>query len=292
MQVIIHAGAHCTDEDKLLRTLLRNADLLRAHGTAVPGPSRYRTLLSEVLHGLSEGEPQDDAREAFLDAVLDDQSGVDRLVLSHNSLFSVPKLALAGGTLYRRAEERTVLLRDLFPDDAITLCLGMRDIATFVPALHAATPHQDLDTLLDGADPLSLRWSDLLARLRAVAPDIGLTVWCNEDTPVLWGSLIREIGGLDPEQQILGAFDLFGEIVDPEGMRRFRAFMRDNPQVREAHKRRLMGAFLEKYALDEAVEEEFDLPGWDADLMDALSEDYDADIQWIAEMEGVRLHLP
>lgn len=37
MKVILHAGAHATDEGRLLRGLLRNADDLAARAVAVPG---------------------------------------------------------------------------------------------------------------------------------------------------------------------------------------------------------------------------------------------------------------
>lgn len=293
MRVILHCGVHFTDEDRLLKCLLRNADMLRAEGIAVPGPGRYRTLLSEIVNALDTGSPDPDARDVVLEAILDmpvDTTG--RVVLSHPDLFSVRRIALAGGRLYRKAESRLAMLQQLFAEDRVELVLGLRDMGSFLPALLAATPHERLDEVLHGADPMALGWSDLIARIRATVPDMPITVWCNEDTPLLWGQILREVAGLPPDRRIVGAFDLFGDIVSDEGMRRFRAFLKDNPGVTEAQKRRLMAAFLDKYAIADALEEELDLPGWDASGLEALSAAYDADVDRIAAIPGVRVLLP
>lgn len=51
MQISLHIGVHGTDEDRLLKGLLRNANDFRKDGVAIPGPSRYRALLSDALNG-------------------------------------------------------------------------------------------------------------------------------------------------------------------------------------------------------------------------------------------------
>ncbi|WP_375258478.1 hypothetical protein [Citreimonas sp.] len=293
MRVILHCGVHCTDEDRLLKCLLRNADMLRAEGTAVPGPDRYRTLLSEIVNALDSGTPEPAARDVVLDAILDmPADSTHRVVLSHPDLFSVRRIALAGGQLYRKAESRLAMLQRLFAEDEVELVLALRDMGSFLAALLIATPEEHLDQLLHGADAATLRWSDLIARIRDAVPDMPITVWCNEDTPLLWGQIVREVAGLEPDRKIVGAFDVFGDIVADEGMRRFRAFLKDNPGVTEIQKRRLMAAFLEKYAIADALEEDLDLPGPDAARLDALSAGYDADLARIAAIPGVRVLVP
>lgn len=290
MQIILHIGVHATDEDRLLKGLLRNAGDFRDEGVAIPGPGRYRALLSDTVNTLGDGPPAPEAREVLLDAIIDDDpERVDRLVLSHENLLSVPKLALAGGRLYRKLEQRLAAMRKLFPGDDIEIYIGLRDFATFLPAVYAATPHAGFDEFLGGADPMRLRWSEMIARIRAAVPSMPITAWCNEDTPLIWGQLLREMGGIEANRKITGAFDLFAEIVSPEGMTRFRAFLKENPGVNEAQKRRVMTAFLEKYALDEAIEQELDLPGWDGAYVDMLTELYDDDVLQVGRMPGVRL---
>ena len=293
MQVILHTGAHCTDDDRLLKCLLRNAGDWRHEGIAVPGPGKYRQLLSELannLPGMSLGE---DARDVVLDAILaEDPEQVKRLVLSHENFFSVPKLLLGGGRMYRKAETRVRILCDLFAGDQVEIFLGMRNPATFLPAVYAATPHEDFTTFLNGVDPAHVQWSDLIRRLRMDVPEVAITVWCNEDTPLIWGQILRDMAGVEASRKITGSFDLFSSIINPEGMKRFRAFLKEHPNINEMQKRRVMLAFLDKYALDEEIEEELDLPGWSEDYVEMLTEMYEDDIDTLADIPCVRLITP
>ncbi|MCR8550294.1 hypothetical protein M4578_20930 [Salipiger sp. P9] len=293
MQISLHIGVHCTDEDRLLKGLLRNADDFRKDGVSIPGPSRYRNLLSDAINNLGDNQPAAEAREVLLDAILDDDPDkVDRLILSHEKLLSVPKLVLVGGRLYRRLEQRLAAMQRLFPGDEIELFVGLRDFATFLPALLRASPVQSFEELLCGVDPMHLRWSDMIRRIQAELPSMPITVWCNEDTPLIWGEILREMAGIEMTRKIIGSFDIFSEIISAEGMTRFRIFLKENPTVNEAQKRRVMTAFLDKYALDDAIEEELDLPGWDDTYVDMLTELYDEDVWQIGQMPGVKLITP
>ncbi len=293
MQVILHTGVHCTDDDRLLKCLLRNADTWRHEGISVPGPGKYRQLLSDAVNSLANAEPAPDSREVLMDAILSqDPEQVDRLVLSHENLFSVPKLLLGGGRFYRKAETRMRMVCDLFTGDRIELFMALRDPATFLPAVYAATPHEDFDSFLNGVDPMHLRWSDLLRRIRTDVPEVPITVWCNEDTPLIWGEVVRELAGIELSRKIVGAFDVFSDIISAEGMKRFRAFLKEHPNINEMQKRRVMTAFLDKYALEDAIEQELDLPGWDAAYVNALSESYEEDLYTIERLPGVTVITP
>ena len=291
MQLILHAGVHATDEDRLIKCLLKNTGALSGLGVAVPGPSRYRRMIRDMLHAMAEGDLLPDARDVLLDAILDeDQPG--RVVLSNDNFFSVPRLAVGRGVFYPGAEQKLARLARVFAQDRIELYLGLRNPASFLPAVFARSPDMGFEAFLDGSDPRELRWSELLERVRREAPDVALTVWCNEDTPLIWAPLIREMAGLEPETKITGGFDLLSEIMSKDGMQRFRAYLKTHPVMTEIQKRRVIAAFLDKYALEEAIAEEVDLPGWDGDLIDALTESYEEDIFRIQRMPGVRLIAP
>ncbi|MBO9467033.1 hypothetical protein J7443_17445 [Tropicibacter sp. R15_0] len=293
MQVILHAGLPCTDDDRILKCLLRNADDWRHEGVSIPGPSKYRKFLLEAVNSLNRSGTSDDTREIVLDAILDDEhTQVDRLLLSSNTFFSVPKLMFSGGLAFRKAETRLRILQQIFDRDEVELFLGLRDPATFLPAVYAITPHTDFHEFMAGVDPMHLRWSDMIRRLRDHLPDMPITVWCNEDTPLIWGQVIREMAGIEMTRKITGAFDIFSQIINPEGMKRFRAFLKENPNINEMQKRRVMAAFLDKYALEDEIEEELDLPGWDAAYVDMLTELYDDDMYTLASMPGVNVISP
>ncbi|WP_439570005.1 hypothetical protein [Roseovarius mucosus] len=293
MQVVLHTGLHQTDSDRLFKTLLRNRDGLRPEGVAIPGPGKYRKLISEMLNALGDGRPSPDTRDVLLDSILDEDTGhVDRLILSHENLFSVPKIAFQGGTVYRKAEQRLRTLRDIFAQDSVEVFIALRNPATFLPALLTATPHDSLGALLNGLDPSQLRWSDLIGRITTALPNMPVTVWCDEDSPLIWGEVIREFAGVEPTHPIIGAYARMADIMSKEGMTRFRTYLADSPGLTEIQTRRVMVAFLDKYADDTMIEDELDVPGWDQDLVHAMTEQYEEDLFEIGRMPGVTLIAP
>ena len=74
MQIVLHAGAHFTEDERLVRCLLRNKEDFSRRGVAVPGPSKYRTILRETLAAMQDSAPAPDASDVLLDMILDDES--------------------------------------------------------------------------------------------------------------------------------------------------------------------------------------------------------------------------
>lgn len=287
LQIIFHTGAHCTDEDRLLKCLLRNKEGFSTQGIAVPGPGKYRPLLKETFQAMETAAPAEGARDVLIDAILDEEIA-QRLILSNEHFFGSQRYAVGNGMLYPEGPERVAKLRTLFDGDDLEIFMAIRNPAAFLPAvLQKATPQRIAETL-GHADPRSLRWSDLLERIRAAAPDVPLTIWCNEDLPLIWGELLRRVAGLDLEAKVSGSFDMLSEIMDREGMQRFRVYLHQHPGMTEDQRRRVMAAFLDKYAMEEELVEELDLPGWSDALVAEMTEIYEEDIARIATMPGVR----
>jgi hypothetical protein len=291
MQIVMHVGAHCTDENRLAKCLARNRGPFLKRGISVPPPSNYRVLLREAIHALAKGPPAEDARDILVDEILEDDQA-DRVILSNDNFFGVPKMSMSQGQFYPMAEQRIADLRELFPRDDLEIFLAIRDPATFIPAVVRASTGDDLSSVLGGSDPSELRWSGLIRRIHGVAPNVPITVWCNEDTPLIWAQIIREMAMLEPGTKIKGGFDLLREIMTREGMQRFRAYLRTHPIMTERQKHRVIAAFLDKYAIDDAVEEELELPGWDEDVVEYLSDIYEEDVRKIERMPNVALIAP
>ncbi|MEI4231368.1 hypothetical protein [Roseovarius sp. D22-M7] len=291
MQIALHAGAHATDEDRLIACLRRNTSALARAGVGVPPPASYRKLLRDILNSAGEAGLAPGAREMVLDAI-GETDGVARLVLSNPGFFGTEKMALSGARLYPAAEARLGLLRQVFEGDEVALFLGLRDPAMFLPALLEGTPFANVDGLMRGGAPEDLRWSDLVARIRDAFPDMDITVWCNEDTPVIWARILREIAGVDASLGLEGADALLSEIMTPAGFRRLEEYRTAHPGMTEAQDQRVIAAFLDKYADANAVEIELDVPGWDAAVIDRLTGIYDADIGEIRRIDGVRVLAP
>lgn len=288
MRVIVHTGAHFTDDDRLTKCLLNNKEDFSRRGIAVPGPGKYRTLLKETFAALDGAAPGEEAREVLIDAILDEEDA-ERMILSNQHFFGSPRFAIGKGGFYPQAVPRMCQLMRLFHADQVEMCIAICNPATFVPSVLRKANRQQQTDLLKRVPPTSLRWSELLARLRAELPELPITVWCNEDSPLLWPEIIRALAGLPAGTRINGGFDLLRDIMTQEGMTRFRAYLAEHPDLTDSQKRRVMIAFLDKFAIPEALEEELDLPDWSEELVDELTRRYDNDLARIARLKGVRL---
>ncbi|SLN60818.1 hypothetical protein [Pseudooctadecabacter jejudonensis] len=291
MQIVFHIGANCTDNDRLLKSMLKNADGFAQQGVKVPGPSKYRRLIRETIQALGSAQPGPDTREILLDAILDDEQ-CNRLVMSHSKFMCIQRRIFENSIFYEIAEQKLEGLARLFPNDELEIFLAIRNPATFIPAIYDGSGVDTYSEFMRGIDPMDLRWSDLVARIRTILPNAALTVWCNEDTPLIWAQLIRELAGVDPLTRITGGFDLLSTIMSPDGMKRFVAYLKANPPQTEQQKRRIIAAFLERYAVEDEVEDEIDLPGWTQATVAHLSRLYDEDVDRIARMQGVNFIAP
>lgn len=291
MKLVLHAGVHFTEEDRLMKCLLRNADDFATLGIAVPGPSKYRSILRETLNAMVSAPAAEGARDVLLDAILD-EGNAERIILSDPNFFRTPRTAMQGGMLYPAAPVRMMRLAQIFADDEVEIFIGIRNPATLLPILQEKATKPEPDAFWGGRRAQDIRWSEVIGLMRDAVPDAPITVWCNEDTPLIWAHIIRQLAGLPDDRKITGGFDLLNSIMSDEGMKRFRAYLKDNPVMTEHQKRRAIAAFLDKYAVDEAVEEELDMPGWTDELVDELTEIYDTDLEAIAAIPGVRLLMP
>ncbi|WP_422050174.1 hypothetical protein [Shimia sp.] len=291
MQIVLHAGAHYTDEGKLLGSLNQNKALLADHGIALPPPSTYRRQIRDTLGEMRKSVMATDFKGAVMSGMIGDTKP-DRLILSNDNFFGVPRRAIRNNMLFPAAPERLRTMSSLFYGEDIEIFISIRNPATFVPALVKASPKHSIEEVTDNCDPLQLRWSDLILNVREAVPHMPVTIWCNEDTPLIWEEILREMAGLDPNTPIEGGTSLLQNIMSEEGMARLNTFLEEHPGLTEIQKRRVYAAFLDKFALEDEIEEELDLPGWTEAMVDAMSDAYDEDVFRIERIPGVTLIHP
>lgn len=289
MEIAFHIGVHCTDDDRIVRTLQRNSERLATHGVAVPRPEDYRKLISDVISDLRGAEAESGARDALLEAILQGRDP-QRMILSNDNFVSADTMALAEGQFYPRIH-KTAWLRNAFPGHAVSFHVALRNPASFVPALSArlARNQGPPPDLLQGTDPRHLLWSDMIERLRQANPGCEIVVWSYEDTPLLFGEVIRDLAGVDGSVNLHGGFDMLRHIMSHEGLTRLRAYTKAHPPSSETARRRIAGAFLDKFGVPSALEDEIDLPGWTEPLVEELTGIYEADLELIGCLPGVRL---
>lgn len=291
MQVVYHIGAPGTDDDLLIGSLMKNRAALARHHIIVPPPSRYRTVLRDTGKALEGRIADDEVQDALVDAIVDEPE-VDRLILSDPRFICINRLVIQGPQIWPMIDRKAAQLRGLFPRAAVEFFIGMRDPATLIPELYKTSRISDFEEFTAKMQPHAVAWSEMLRRLRNALPDCPVTVWCNEDTPLLWGEILREMAAVGADMPLDGQNDLVETIMEPEGFSRLKTYLHDTLPETEMQRRRIVAAFLDRYAREDAIEEVLDLPGWTEDLIADLTDSYERDMDVIARLPGVTLLAP
>lgn len=285
MRIVYHLGAHCTDDERLLRCLLKNRGVLGAQGIVVPGPARYRALLRDTAITLKGQAASIDTQDHVLDQIMEEASA-ERLVLSWENFLSFPQWVLTD-RLYPAAAERVRAFTRIFPDAEAEFFLAIRNPAGFLPDLFARQRDKTYEAFMGGTDPLDHHWSDVIADVLAENPGVPFTVWCDEDTPLIWPEVLAAVSGHAPGTVLEDADELLAHIMSPEGMVRMKTYLESHAPQSVVQRRRVVAAFLDKFALTEQTETEVDLPGWSDQTIADLTAAYAQDIARIRAMPGV-----
>ncbi|MFN3146065.1 MAG: hypothetical protein ACE368_12835 [Paracoccaceae bacterium] len=289
MRIAYHIGAHCTDDNLLVASLLKNRDALAERSVFVPANHIYRAVIRDVLLQL-RGQPANEETQDFVLSEIMGDREADRLVLSFDHFLCGPAKVLGEGMLYPTAAERSAWLTNIFPDDPCEIFFAIRDPATFLPALYQKVADKmSVGEFLQGIDPLALRWTEVVERIRDANPECPLTVWCNEDTPLIWPAVLREVADVDQLVPMEGGYDVIQTIMSSEGFKRMQTYIETHPPQTEVQHRRVMAAFLDKFALEDELDVEIDLPGWTDEMVEELSARYEEDVYDIERMSGVTL---
>jgi hypothetical protein len=290
MQIVYHLGAHFTDEDRLIRCLSANRDVMAQEGVVVPDPKQYRGQLRDLAVKLKGRAASPEQQAEILDPILGGQMA-ERVVFSWDSFMSLPPWVLKE-TLYPAAGERVRAFSQIFADYETEFFLAMRNPATLLPLLHRVNKPVSYDAFLAGCDPYELRWSYVIARILELNPDVQLTVWCDEDTPLIWPEVLRNVAGLAADQPLVGEGELLAMLMSGEGMSRMQAYMQTRPPGTVEQRRKIVSAFLDKFALPERMDLTIDLPEWTQELIDDLTAIYEEDMEKIAASGRVSFIQP
>jgi hypothetical protein len=295
MRIVYHLGAHCTDDERLLRCLLKNRGTLAAQGIVVPGPTRYRHLMRDTAIALKGQAASLDTQALVLEQIMEEDRA-ERLILSWDNFLSFLPWVIDGG-LYPAAGDRTRAFSQVFPQIEAEFHLAIRNPASFLPAVYAKQKTMKggkpkFEDFIKGIDLFALRWSEVIGKIRAQNPDATLTVWCDEDTPLIWPEVLQAVAGFAPDTVLEDENDLLATLMPPEGMKRMQAYIDSHPITSVEMRRRVVSAFLDKFALPEKINVEVEIPGWTEATVETLTQLYLSDVARIAALPGVRLIAP
>ena len=258
----------------MLKALRAEVDRLAASDVCVPAPTQARPAMRKALQAGSRSLLADGADVVSSFGAPPEAA---RLVLSFEGFLANYVSILAGATIYADADEKVAALRDVFRDHEVRFMLAIRNPATFVPAVFEASTSDDFTSFLAGQTLEGLRWLPVVERIRSACPDVPLTLWCNEDLPLIWPEVLRAATGLPGAHA--GDTAVLREIMSEAGFRRLVSYLRDNPPPNPETWRKVVTAFLGKYADESLVEQEIALPGWTQDVIVRLTGLYEQDIE-------------
>lgn len=287
MRIAYHLGAHCTDEERLVRCLLKNRAALGEDRIAVPAPTRYRRLIRDMAIALDGGRATPEQQALILDQILDD-GDVDRVVLSWDSFLGYAPWAIRD-VLYPFAGERSRALTQVFPDHDAEFHLAFRNPATFVPAMYKGSNAKVRRAIDESTALLDLRWSDVVLRIRDHNPGVPLTLWCDEETPLIWPEVLQAVAGHEPTRTLDDTDELLSQIMTDLGLARLKAYLAEHPPRSVDRRRHVVAAFLEKFGQPERIDYEIEMSGWTEDLVAQMTDIYHADVERIREIPGVTL---
>jgi hypothetical protein len=290
MRIVYHLGAHFTDDERLLRCLLKNRGVLGQNEVVVPGPNRYRRLLRETATKLRGQAASVDEQALILDQIMEEDHA-NRLILSWESFLSLPNYVMST-KLYPAAGERVRAFCQIFPDIEAEFHLAIRNPASFLPQLYERLKPESYRDFLNGADPFDIYWSEVIERIVDANPGVPLTVWCDEDTPLVWPEVLRAVAGLPEAAQLAGEDDLVASLMSGEGLARMHAYLQSHPPQNATQRRRIVSAFLDKFALPERLEQDLEMPGWTPEMVAEMTTLYDEDVGRIAAMPEITFLRP
>jgi hypothetical protein len=290
MRIVYHLGAHCTDEERLLRCLLKNRGLLAEEGIIVPGPAKYRTLLRDTAMTL-KGQPAPPETQAMVLEQIISETDVDRLILSWDNFLGYAQGAVRRG-IYSSGAERMAAFCKIFPNAETEFFIAIRNPATFVPAVFQKQHGRAYEEFMDGVEVETLRWSTLIEALRTTNPDVAITVWCDEDTPLLWPEVLQAVSGHSDDITLVDTDDLLASIMTADGMQRMASYMATHPPQNAGQRRRVVSAFLDKFAQADQIDVTIEMDGWSEELVARMTDAYDQDVARIIAMDGVSFLSP
>jgi hypothetical protein len=290
MQIVFHLGTHFTDEGRLLSCLSANQQALQGEGVLVPDPKLYRALLRDYAIKLKGKSASAEQQEEILAQIIGD-AHCERLVLSWDGFLALPPYVLRE-TMYPAAGERVRAFSQIFPDFETEFFMALRNPATMLPMLYRRNKPESYDAFLAGSDPYELRWSYVIARMFETNPSVQLTVWCDEDTPLIWPEVLRAVAGLPADLPLLGETELLAMLMSGEGLSRMQSYIDTRPPTTIEQRRKIVSAFLDKFALPERIEQAIEMPEWDQEMVDDLTEIYEEDMAKIAAQGKVTFVQP
>ncbi|MEL6933572.1 MAG: hypothetical protein AAFO17_10835 [Pseudomonadota bacterium] len=287
MRLAIQAGVHHTEFSQLNRCLRLNSRLFFRHGSSVAN-ANSNAYLSDFL---SSATQPDWNGEFDWKEIIAKQDLEKRVVITSENFFGGPIFLAGAPQFYSNATPRLSAFLKFASPDELKMVFTIRNPATFLPSLYEGSTIKSFSDMVRGADPRDFKWSEMVLKLSREFPEVSFHIFCYEDLPMVWGDMIRLIGDLEPSASVRGEYSFVEKLMKPAGYQRLISYISGVPELSALQRRRVLTAFLDKYAIQEKIEQSIDIEGWSEDFIDILTKQYEDDLQVMTNLPNVNAHF-
>lgn len=292
VRVTFLIGLHFTAMKYLPLSIAADKKVMAQSGLRALGFRQARGVFNAMLTKL-DGLPPIRAEQ---DEVLQNLMGTSpctHLLLDDERWASPLNDAFSGPFLYPKIGKVMGPISELLSPTQMSIHLSLLNPAVFLQeCLTSDTATRTLSKFLNSVDPRQLSWRDTVDALRAACPEVPLTLWADEDAPLIWPRVLRNIYGMDKNTPINGGLVPTNQFLSPEGQSRLQAFLNKHTPDTEEKFEQVISVFLDKYGDPNAMTPECNIPGWGADEIEAISERYEEDLAYFAELDGIDFITP
>ncbi len=291
MQMVIQAGAHFTDHDHLLNLLQANADLVAGNHTAFWGLRPFRKIFRPALKPSADRPSHKDTLARFHKLFPNGQQ-VDRAILSSALYLGERPSIIMDGQFYANAGQRLAYLDNLFSDSTVELFVGLRNPGSFIPKVLMLLSAPEREHIIATTDLSCLSWLAMIEDIRDLAPDVKITLWSNEDSPLICGDIARALVGLPEDTPLEQEYALLSSLVSDMGKQEIQSLLEHQAAPNDPVLRGRLAQVFQQHALTDEIEEEVELPGWNEDIVTAFTELYEQDLARLQTMPDIRFLNP
>lgn len=279
--ISMQLGTPFDHSQELVPGLLKDADALGEQSVYIPVPGSYRRDIRRLSRDL-KGEADEAPGRALLTGAPEGAGGT--WVLSYPNLMGGRSRIFDDGKWFPMIGEEAAWLRALWPSDTMRFFTAIRHPAPFAADVIASDEYAGVTET--AADPADLRWSDAIGALRAACPDVPVVIWRAEDVPFIWQKILGAVTGLgDGALSLQSVYDPLDAVMAPTGVERAQAYIAENAGVLDTGAvTDVLKAFHGYFAIP--AEEP---TGLDPAQKAALDGQYDADLEALAQMDGVEI---
>lgn len=293
MDIRIYVGAHKTASQHLVSILDSNEALLDAEETVFYStPIRALRHINEALKAIADGGDKSDITGQMLHALTYGREAKRLLIVNPNVVGAVTR-PFGKELFYPRTSGLIHQLHTLFEGNDLQLFASIRNPATFIPSCYAecmlGASFSDYGTFLEEVNLHGLQWSNFLHRLQGKQSDIPLTVWRYEDYPFIWRNVVQAFTGIKNRQELLGNPERKNATLTLQGALLLNRYIEEHPPRTKEDFDNTKQAFLERFP---STFEPTEAPGWSADLIRTLTENYEDDWYYIERIEGIKTIQP